>query len=129
MCIILLSGCNELFNELIDADLVLLILLPDLITLLLHVIRPLLDDCCQLLRLVLLLVQVDLLKLLSQRVALLFIGLHYGIVRFHLLAELVEFEDLISRLGDCLVTDTVALLAEAVHIHLVEDQVTQVLLV
>ena len=68
-------------------------------------------------------------QLLSQGVALLFIGLHYGIVRFHLFAELVEFEDLVSRLGDCLVTDTVTLLVEAVHIHLVEDQVTQVLLV
>lgn len=65
MCIILLSACNELFNELIDADLVLLILLPDLVTLLLHVICPLLNDRGQLLRLVLLLVQVDLLKLLS----------------------------------------------------------------
>jgi len=129
MCIILLPACSKLFNELIDADLVLLILLPDLVTLLLHVIRPLLNDCGQLLRLVLLLVQVDLLKLLSQRVALLLVGLHYGIVCFHLLAELVEFEDLFSRLGHCLVADTVALLVEAVHIHLVEDQVTQVLIV
>ena len=121
MFIILLPACSKLFNELIDADLVLLILLPDLVTVLLHVIRPLLNDRSQLLRLVLLLVKVDLLKLLSQRVARLLVGLHYGIVCFHLLAELVKFEDLLSRLGHCLVADTVALLVEAVHIHLVED--------
>ena len=129
MCIILLPACNELFKELIDADLVLLILFPDLVTLLLHLIRPLLNDCGQLLGLVLLLVELDLLKLLSQSVALLIVGLHNGIVLFHLLGELVDFQDLLSRLSDCLVTDTIALLVEAVHIHLVEDQITQVLLV
>jgi len=129
MCIILLPACNELFNELIDADLVLLILFTDLVTLLLHLICPLLNDCGQLLGLVLLLVELDLLKLLSQSVALLIVDVHYGIVFFHLLGELVDFQDLLPSLGDCLVTDTITLLAEAVHIHLVKDQITQVLLV
>ena len=129
MCIILLPACNELFNELIDADLVLLILFTDLVTLLLHLICPLLNDCGELLRLVLLLVELDLLKLLSQRVALLIVDVHNGIVFFHLLGELVDFQDLLPSLGDCLVTDTITLLAEAVHIHLVKDQITQVLLV
>jgi hypothetical protein len=54
---------------------------------------------------------------------------HYGIVFFHLLGELVDFQDLLPSFGDCLVTDTITLLAEAVHIHLVKDQITQVLLV
>jgi len=129
MCIILLPACNELFNELIDADLVLLILFTDLVTLLLHLICPLLDECGQLLGLVLLLVELDLLKLLSQRVTLLIVDVHYGIVFFHLFGELVDFQDLLPSLGDCLVTDTITLLAEAVHIHLVKDQITQVLLV
>ena len=127
MCIILLFACNELFDELIDADLVLLILFPDLVTLLLHLIGPLLDDHSELLRLVPLLEELNLLKLLSQHVALLSVGLHNGIVCVHLLGELVDFDDLLFRLGECLVTDTIALLVEAVHIHLVEDQIPQVL--
>jgi hypothetical protein len=55
--------------------------------------------------------------------------LHYGIVFFHLLGELVDFQDLFSSFLYCLVTDTIALLVEAVHIYLVKDQIPQVLLV
>jgi hypothetical protein len=54
---------------------------------------------------------------------------HNGIVFFHLLGEHVDFQDLLPSFGDCLVADTIALLVEAVHVHLVKDQITQVLLV